>query len=434
MRSAPSLSSSNPLLCWAIAQHIAASAEQRISFAEFMDMALYHPEHGYYTRDRQTIGARGDFVTAPHMGADFGELLAEQFVQMWNVLGRPRPFHLVEMGAGQGLIVRDVLHYLHRHHFDYFEAMEYWIIEASPAMVKEQQYRLSPFVNEQARLRWCQWDDIADESITGCFFSNELIDAFPVHQVVLKEGVWQEVYVTLANPETFLNAEQEFNGGDGDTHPPIPHFQIPHFQIPHFQEVLGDLSSAELHDYFSFVGLKERVASYPDGYHTEINLAALDWVQRVAQRLQRGYVLTIDYGYSAERLYHPSRSQGTLQCYYQHAHHSNPYVYIGHQDITAHVDFTALERQGEQDGLKTLGLTQQAMFLMALGLGDRIAALSQPDPDGSISINDRLRRREALHALMNPMGLGNFQVLLQAKGLSAAEIQHPLKGFDIPPL
>ena len=158
-----------------------------------------------------------------------------------------------------------------------------------------------------------------------------------------------------------------------------------------------------------------------------MNLAALDWIATVADRLRQGYLLTIDYGYAADRYYSHNRSQGTLQCYYQHAHHSDPYVAIGQQDITAHVDFTALEKQGERCGLQKIGFTPQGLFLMALGLGDRIAALSQSNVDQPLP--DILRRREALHALINPMGVGNFGVLVQAKGLSQVALRSPLKGL-----
>ena len=152
----------------------------------------------------------------------------------------------------------------------------------------------------------------------------------------------------------------------------------------------------------------------------------------MADRLHRGYVLTIDYGYSAERYYSPMRREGTLQCYYQHQVTSNPYVNIGLQDITAHVDFTTLEISGSEFGLKPVGLTTQAFFLMLLGLGDRIAALSQTETQNIQEINDRLQTREALHRLINPMGLGNFQVLMQSKNLTELEESRSLQGFTLP--
>ncbi|MCY7282183.1 MAG: SAM-dependent methyltransferase, partial [Cyanobacteria bacterium CAN_BIN43] len=165
-------------------------------------------------------------------------------------------------------------------------------------------------------------------------------------------------------------------------------------------------------------------------YRSEVNLQALDWLETVSDRLHQGYILTIDYGYSAQRYYSPTRTQGTLQCYYQHGHHSNPYLAIGRQDITAHVNFTALEQWGEQFGLQNMGLTQQGLFLMALGLGDRLSALSNSDQ----SLQNILSRRESLHALMNPMGLGNFGVLIQSKGLKVTQHNQPLTGLSAPML
>jgi len=400
------IASSNPDLEHEIAQRIVAHPLQRITFAEYMDLCLYHPCYGYYVT--KGIGVEGDFFTSPYLGRDFGELLAEQFAQMWTELNCPLPFTLVEMGAGQGLLVQDILRYLHRHHFPCFDAIEYFIVEKSSTRIAEQQQQFQPLVQSGGRLRWCSWEDIASSSIVGVFFSNELVDAFPVHQVIIHAGKLKEVYVTLA-------FEDKRKGQD-----PI---------LPVFKDVVGELSTPQLATYFDLIGVALRPEIYPDGYRSEVNLAALDWVNTVADRLQRGYVLTIDYGYPAHRYYSPGRSQGTLQCYYQHAHHSNPYINIGRQDITAHVDFTALERQGEQCGLQTIGFTQQGLFLMALGLGDRLAALSDPATTLGWSMNDILRRRDALHLLMNPLGLGSFGVLVQSKGISSRGL---LQGFSIP--
>ncbi|MFM7324136.1 MAG: SAM-dependent methyltransferase, partial [Nodosilinea sp.] len=150
---------------------------------------------------------------------------------------------------------------------------------------------------------------------------------------------------------------------------------------------------------------------------TEVNLAALDWLQTLAHTLVRGYILTIYYGYPASRYHSPRRSQGTLQCYHQHRHHNDPYRYLGQQDITAHVNFTALERQGDRCGLTSLGLTQQALFLMALGLGDRLSALGQSGASEPDAITALLHHRDYLQQLISPLGLGNFLVLVQGKNL-----------------
>jgi SAM-dependent MidA family methyltransferase len=185
-------------------------------------------------------------------------------------------------------------------------------------------------------------------------------------------------------------------------------------------------------DYFSLVEIDPNDPQYITGYRTEIHLAALDWLQTVAAKLRQGYVLTIDYGYPASRYYNRARSQGTLQCYYQHSYHNDPYINLGYQDITAHVNFTALERQGEACGLTTVGVTQQGMFLMALGLGDRLTALAEIQETDPGTLRRAIQRRDNLHQLMNPMGLGNFVVLIQSKGLEATP--SPLKGLTIPPL
>lgn len=381
-----------------IAQQIQANG--RLTFAEFMALALYQPDYGYYVRRAAQIGAQGDFFTSPHLGADFGEMLAEQFVQMWQILGQPQPFTLVEMGAGQGLLASDIVAYLERCCPDCFAALNYIIVEKVSTLIQAQKRQLRPWIDRGLSVEWRSLTEIQPNSITGCFYSNELVDALPVHQIRVHQGQLQEVYVGWQN-ESFV-------------------------------EIVDSPSSDRLSQYFQLVGIDLTQPSYEDGYRSEVNLAAIDWMTQVGQCLHRGYILTIDYGYPAERYYSRVRSQGTLQCYYQHAHHNDPYIHVGLQDITAHVDFTALERQGEQSGLHTVGVTQQAMFLMALGLGDRIAGLSQRETQDPQAINTLLRRRDALHTLINPMGLGNFGVLIQSKGLTALEQSQALKGLTIP--
>ncbi len=391
---------SHTTLCDAIAHQIATSPQNRITFAEYMDLALYHPTHGYYTKKAINIGKQGDFFTNVHLGADFGELLVVQFAQMWEILQRPVLFSLVEMGAGQGLLAVDILKYIQQEYPDFFKALDYVIVEKSPTLKQQQQQRLQEF-----SVRWCNLEDIPKNSIFGCFFSNELVDAFPVHQFVLEQGQLLEVYVTTSN----------FSVSNSLT-PSLP-----------FVEVADTPSTQQLAEYFELVGIDLK-NGYPDGYRSEVNLAALDWLSAVASRLQHGYVLTIDYGYPANRYYNPRRSQGTLQCYYQHHRHNNPYINVGQQDITSHIDFTALERWGEKCGLDKIGFREQALFLMALGLGERIANLSYT----KLPMSQLLQRRDALHQLLDPLGLGGFGVLVQSKGLTEAQVAQPLKGFTVP--
>jgi SAM-dependent MidA family methyltransferase len=382
----------------AIMKRIAESHSHRITFAEFMELALYHPQFGYYTVARPKIGATGDFFTAPHLAADFGELLADQFAQCWQILGCPAPFTLIEMGAGQGILAMDIVGYLQRAYPVLLENLQYVIVERSLTHIREQQQQLSQWLEVGAAIRWCGLEEIPLHSVQGCFFSNELVDAFPVHQVIAEAGDLKEIYVAM---------EETADG----------------FRLT---EVIDQVSTPMLIDYFTQLDIDLTAPPYGDLYRTEVNLAVKPWLETIATRLDRGYVLTIDYGYPSDRYYHPNRSSGTLQCYYRHSHHSDPYANLGQQDITAHVNFTALERFGGACGLATVGSTKQAAFLMALGLGDRIAAISQ-SPDATLpNLQALLQRRSALHDLINPMGFGEFGVLIQSKGVPSLE---PLKGL-----
>ena len=381
---------SNSKLYQEITNRITKNPETRISFAEYMDLALYHPEYGYYSQKATNLGKEGDFFTSVHLGADFGEMLAIQFVDIWKILGQPTSFDLIEMGAGQGHLAADILKYINQSYPDFYQSLKYTIVEKSPGLKELQQQRLKNF-----KVNWCHLEEIPNNSIIGCFFSNELVDAFPVHQFMLEDGELREIFVTQGQEDLFT-------------------------------EVTDKPSTSELIDYLNFLEID--INQYPSGYRSEINLAALQWLGVVADRLQRGYVLTIDYGYTQNRYYNPRRNQGTLQCYARHHRHNDPYINIGQQDITAHVDFTALEKNGDRRGLHKVGLTQQGLFLMALGLGERVASLSQ----SKLPLSTLLQRRDSLHQLLDPLGLGGFHVLAQAKGLTETEISQPLKGFIQP--
>ncbi len=359
-------------------------AAGRITFAEYMDTVLYAPKLGYYEQGR--FGPKGDFYTSVHLGSDFGELLALQIWDFWQALGKPDPFTVVECGAGEGLIAADILNFCPTIDAQFAQALDYVLIERSERLVQIQQERLQGF-----KARWTSWVDL--EPVIGCVFSNELIDAFGVHRVTRTLEGLQEVYVTWGN--------------EG------------------FQECLGELSTPQIQEYLALVEIDLLAPGYALGYTTEINLQALTWLQAVAAKIHRGYVLTIDYGYPAKRYYQPTRSQGTLLCYHGHTTHSDPYRWIGEQDLTAHVDFTALERWGTRCGLTTLDFTQQALLLMALGLGDRIQALK----DANLNLQEAFKRHQALHSLIAPGGLGGFGVLIQAKGLTDQQQGYLLKGL-----
>jgi len=396
----------NPILSQAIADWISNQPDQSITFAEFMQRVLYDPEQGYYATNQAQIGVAGDFFTSPHLGPDFGELLAEQFLEMWTLMGKPSSFTLVEMGAGQGLVAADILKYLARRqagkadqYSGFWAALQYIIVEKAEGLIAEQQRLLQPFQFAPHKLQWSSLEQLPDAGIVGCIFSNELVDALPVHQFVVTEGTLQEVFVVV-NPTDHS-----------------------------FTERLAPPSTPRLAEYLAWLEI-DISSGYTDGYRSEINLAALDWLAAVAQKLQRGYVLTIDYGYLAAHYYSPQRPQGTLQCFRRHGAHQDPYAYLGRQDITAHANFTALEKHGLTQGLTKVGYTQQGLFLMALGLGDRL--VTNNATRDLTQLNQVIRRREALQSLISPLGLGGFQVLIQGKGLTESEQSHVLKGLQTP--
>ena len=374
-----------------VLEKIRQSPKSQLTFADYMDVVLYDPQYGYYSSGAVEIGSKGDFFTAVSLGKDFGELLAIQLFQMWQSLHCPNNFSLVEMGAGNGDLAKDIINYLQEHHSDFISVLNYIIIEKSPSLRDIQQQKLADFNN--INLTWKSWDEIPDNKLVGCCFSNELVDAFPVHQIVINNQYLQEVFVI----------EQEGQ----------------------ITEYYDEISTDKLQQYFDLVKIDIMKPDYPQDYRTEVNLMALDWVETVAKKLDKGYLLTIDYGYQAAKYYHPQRSQGTLKCYYQHRHHNNPYVNLGQQDITTHVDFTALENQGKKLGLETIGFTKQAIFLMALGLGERLQELSS----GKYNLREIFQRRNALHQLIDSTGLGGFGVLIQGKNLTKE--QHNLQGIKI---
>jgi SAM-dependent MidA family methyltransferase len=224
-------------------------------------------------------------------------------------------------------------------------------------------------------------DAIGEGSVVGCLLSNELADAFPVHRVTVRGGRLQEVYVG--------------------------------WRSGRFEEELGPPSVPALEDYFRRLGLLPG-----EDCDAEVNLDAIDWMKAVARALGRGFVLTFDYGYPADQLYAPWRRQGTFLCFYRHNPSVDPYVRVGRQDMTSHVDFTSLIHAGEEAGLETVGLTSQARFLDALGIGGALAGAAQAE----LSLEEYYARRRALTELLDPAGLGRIQALIQGKGVGSPRL------------
>jgi SAM-dependent MidA family methyltransferase len=338
--------------------------EGPISFHDFMEMSLYHPEYGYYSTSGDRVGKGGDFYTSPYVSSLFGEMIARQIEEMWHWLGE-QPFSIVEYGAGTGLLCRDILHSLKRNRALYND-LHYHIIERSEAMRRRERQLLPEKVS---------WhEDITDISpVTGCVLSNELIDNFAIHRVVM-EGELMEVFV-------------DYDDG--------------------FRECLRPASRL-LKDYF-----RELKVELPRGFRTEINLQATEWIRRIATALKKGFVLTIDYGFPSGALYDRRRSGGTLVCYHRHKVNVSPYSHIGQQDITTHVNFSALCHWGNNVGLEVGGYTNQASFLQGLGL---VPYLKEMEEKGEMEQMSSREKLSLIRTLLMDMG-NKFNVLIQYKGL-----------------
>jgi SAM-dependent MidA family methyltransferase len=352
----------------------------RITFAEFMEVALYLPGHGYYASATDVIGPDGDFYTSPYVHPIFGELVCEQLYEMWLVLGRPEYFQIVEMGANKGLLCYDILRQAAEDHADFLAALSYVVVETRPGTAGVDadaagglaaKVTVFPAGSEIESLG----------PVVGCFLSNELVDAFPVHVVTWEGGSLKEVYVTLSGEN--------------------------------FVEVTGEPSSESVVEYVRKYGINKE-----DGCYAEVGLQADRWIEGLAKALDRGFALTIDYGDLAERLYSPATRHGTLMCYYHHHGVDNPYVRVGRQDITVHVNFSALIRAGEENRLDCLGLTTQAEFLAGLGIGAFLPSLMQETADASAY----QKTRASIMNLLDPLGLGGFKVLVQQKGAPGAKL------------
>jgi SAM-dependent MidA family methyltransferase len=390
----------NLVLKQKIIERIKTNGKGKIPFSHFMQMVLYEPEQGYYTNRTNLIGARGDFYTAPHLTPVFGQLIAKQFAEMWERLGKPTEFTLMEMGAGQGLLASDVLSWLYTERQDLWASLRYVISEISIPLTEAQSRRINAVPNGHELIKKVSWrklDDIDNYTLTGCIFSNEFFDALPFDLVTFEQGKVREIYVSVDENDNFI------------------------------EEIAEPLGNGA--EYFFLKGNKLDLSKYPEGYRTEINHSAIDMLNKLRLKLERGYILTLDYGYLTESRYHPRRTQGTLQCFFNHQMHDNPYINIGKQDITAHVDFSELIRLGEGWGLTTLGFTNQATFLAGLGIGDILREVSERDYTGKSgkSPKEVLTEHNALHTLINPTKMGNFGVLIQSKNV---ENTAPLLGLQ----
>ena len=331
-------------------------------FREFMEAALYHPQHGYYSSGRAAIGRRGDFFTNVSVGPLFGRLLARQFAEMWQRLGSPAKWTIVEQGAHRGDFARDALEGLREFAPACFRATQYVIVEPMDALRSAQKAALGGLP-----VTWfSKIEELAP--FTGVHFSNELLDAFPIHLVVRRDARWVERHLTVSE-DAFVFTD-------------------------------GPLTDSRLSTHLAAMEV-------PDDFTTEVNLASLDWLSAVAEKIQRGYVLAIDYGYT--RAQFMERKSGTLSAYAGHQREPDPLARPGEIDLTAHVEFTSLIEHAERLGFRTHGFTDQQRFIVG---ASRLHFTNAPPPPAEV---------RAFKTLMHPAMLGAaFKAVCFEKGEVAA--------------
>ncbi len=345
----------------------AIRARGPVTFAWFMEQALYHPAHGYYGSGRAALGRAGDYFTSVSVGPLFGRLLAGQFAEMWETLGRRDDFVIVEQGAHGGEFAHDVLSAARREYPDFFATLRYRIVEPFPVLQQRQTIVLAEFADK------IEWHRSLEETQTfhGVHFSNELLDALPVHLVRWDGAEWNERQVA---------------DRDGE-----------------FHFVDRPVSDATLSEH-----LRTIPQPLPAGYETEVNLAALDWIETLAGKLVSGFALVADYGWPRTEFYASHRTAGTLRCYAQHQILASPFHSVGNADITAHVEWTSLAERAQESGLTIAGFADQHHFLTGLLT------------DNFVSSADAKTKR-ALQTLLHPQHLGmKFQFLCLTKGVDPA--------------
>ncbi len=348
-----------------------AAAGGWLPFARFMDLALYAPGLGYYAAGAHKLGAEGDFVTAPELSVLFGRALARQTAQVLEATGGD----ILEIGAGTGKLARDLLLEL--------ETLgrpprRYAILEASPDLQQRQHDFLAREVPHWVdRVEWLAG---LPDTFTGLILGNELLDALPAHVVAWQDGKIFERGVAVENGKFAWRERPAEN--------------------PALLDAARKIDAA-------------------DGYVSEIGLAAPDLARALGERLERGALLFLDYGFGRAEYYHPQRRQGTLMCHYRHHAHGDPFYLPGLQDITVHVDFSAIAEAGMAAGLDLLGYTSQAHFLLNCGLTDLLAEVSPLDAAAYLPLANQAQR------LLSPAEMGElFKAIALGRGIAP-----PLSGF-----
>ena len=352
------------------------AAGGRITFARFMELALGHPEHGYYARPGLAWGRDGDYETSPEVHPIFGYLWARQIAECWERLGAPAAFDLVEPGAGSGAFMASLLDWLRARAPECHAAARVTVLDGHPRRVEEQRAALAARGHDVRAALFGEW--LAEpEPVAGIAISNELFDAFPVHLVERRGEELREWYVAA---------------GDGG-----------------LRLELGEPSTPELAAYFARLGVEPG-----DGCRAEVSLAAVETMRALASRFARGYILTIDYGYEAERLYAPWRRMGTLMAFRAHSPQPDPLAHPGLTDLTAHVDLTSLAAAAAESGFESAPPVSQTEALIALGIGEQLEAARARAADDFAAY---ATARAASDTLLDPAGLGRVRVVVMGRGV-----------------
>ena len=367
-----------------IKEKIKTSEKKSISFYDYMDLALYHPEWGYYSKEKQKVGKQGDFYTNSSVGSIFGETLASVIAEMAKEIPHSNQVKMVEMGGGTGELMKHILDEWQTIFPNFEEKIAPIMIEKSPYHRSIQEEKLQSFP-----VTWYEdWEEFVQHEgeVKGIVYSNELFDAFPVYLIEWDQDSWKEVRITWDDAEECLT------------------------------EIKQELENQEV---FRF--LEEQKLPLPkiQHYRFEVNLDAVQWIRKLAVGLSEGYLITIDYGYANEEFYIPGRQRGTLMCYKDHLALENPLEQPGEMDITTHINFSTLIAEGEKNGLTNLGLFTQSQFLVNAGILEKLTDHQDPNPFSAVS-----RKNRAIRQLIYPGGMGDtFKVLVQMKGDVSSQLQ-----------
>ena len=367
-----------------------AAQNGSISFAQYMALALHAPGLGYYSAGSSKFGDAGDFVTAPEISSLFSQCIARQCQQVIVDIDHAE---ILEVGAGSGVMGCDILLELER-----LECLpeKYSILEISADLRERQQkffeQRIPHLLN---RVQWL--DQLPAKGFSGVVLANELLDAMPVHRFNIEQQSVSELHIKISDSgEAFEWCEFELSD---------PRLSA---RLKDIRELLPEESQQQ-------------------GYASEINLAAEDWLRSIAQMMQQGLLLIIDYGFPVHEFYHPQRDEGTLMCHYRHRAHDDALILAGLQDITAHVDFTALAEAAHDSGMSVSGYTNQAQFLLATGITDAMAGLNEEG-----DLQRQIEMAQQIKKLTLPHEMGElFKVLALTKNLEQIFVEKPLLGFSL---